>query len=248
MGRASLKPELTETTQEMGLATISQTWHAIGILLLLYIWFQRKRTYTHFLICCPIFVKFTFLVMYSFKVGCVHGANFWLNIIQNAAATQHSNMVTNLEVQHTEGLGMELAIHEFSENWTHTEIMAPQQSPNEQNYSCQRSQLCKCWCPKIKSYTLKTKIHQKNIYQFKTIYARRCQTKKSSLDKSKCEKRYCLLPTLRSILLLWNLTFGSVPKSPGWIRAFWENRRITPQFREVWKKNERPFLIVGFYY
>ena len=127
--------------------------------------------------------------MYSFKVGCVHGANFWLNIIQNAAATQHSNMVTNLEVQHTEGLGMELvAIHEFSENWTHTEIMAPQQSPNEQNYSCQRSQLCKCWCPKIKSYTLKTKIHQKKIYQFKTIYARGCQTKKSSLDKSKYEK------------------------------------------------------------
>ena len=186
-------------------------WHTTAI-----IWFQRKRTYTHFLICCPIFVKFTFLVMYSFKVGCVHGANFWLNIIQNAAATQHSNMGTNLEVQHTEGLAMELvAIHEFSENWTHTEIMAPQQSPNEQNYSCQRSQLCKCWCPKIKSYTLKTKIHQKNIYQFKTIYARRCQTKKSSLDKSKCEKRCCLLPTLRSILLLWNLTFGSVTKSPG---------------------------------
>ena len=65
------------------------------------------------------------------------------------------------------GAGNGLAIHEFSENWTHTEIMAPQQSPNEQNYSCQRSQLCKCWCPKIKSYTLKTKIHQKKSINLK---------------------------------------------------------------------------------
>ena len=38
-----------------------------------------------------------------------------------------------------------------------------EQSANEQNYSCQRSQLCKCSCPKIKFYTLKTKIYQNRI-------------------------------------------------------------------------------------